>query len=104
MAPFLLVLAACVQQPADDSDTDTDTSGPPLPSALASPGPGEWPMFKRDLSHSGLALDMDGAIAHGDVCVLWDHKVSGPDTRAAGGTIVANTAEGWTVFVAVDGS
>ena len=71
---------------------------------LNTPLPGEWLMFKRQLDHRGTALDMSGEINENNVCVAWERPVSGPQTRAAGGAVIAAVDGAMAVFVAVDGA
>ncbi|MCC7541024.1 MAG: hypothetical protein IT379_32695 [Deltaproteobacteria bacterium] len=71
--------------------------------ALVSPAPGEWPSFKRDIQHRGLADDMTGDIAPGSACVRWRVPVTGVGTRGGGGPVVGMIGGQPTVLVAVDG-
>lgn len=89
-----------------DAGHPADATTPPSPAmvALVSPEPGEWPTYKRDIQHRGLAADMTGDIAPGRACVRWSAAVTGVATRGGGGPVVGVIDGVPTVLVAVDGS
>src|SRR5262245_21305877 len=93
-----LLAAAC-------GDGSNPPAGPDAGVAdLANPAPGEWPMFKRRLDHSGVVppSEMKGKITAATVCKRWERDLTGPN-RGASGPLIADIGGTWTVLMSVAG-
>jgi len=85
-----------------DAAVSADAGGPDA-APLSNPGPGEWPMFKRDLAHTGLAPGR-GGITAATLCEKWPARtVTVADTRGASGALIATLDGIPTILVAVQG-
>ena len=71
--------------------------GPPNAPSL-----GEWPMFKRNLAHTGLAGG-SGGLGKDSHCLRWSHKIAGL-TRGNSGPLIAKVKDEWLVLIATSGS
>ena len=74
------------------------------PEALATPLPGEWPTFKRDLAHTGLAVELKGGLTHDARCLRWSRRLTFDKARNAASPVVAKVAGRWTVFQVTQGT
>lgn len=90
-----VTLAACAEDPAA-------APTPAGPEPLANPALGEWPTFKRDLAHTGVAPGT-GAITAANHCIKWHPKLTCGETRGASGPLIAKIGNLPTVFFVVDG-
>src|SRR5207244_291620 len=71
---------------------------------LATPAPGEWPTFKRDLAHTGLAGDMKGGITAANHCLRWSRRLTVDKGRNSASPLIARVGGRWTVFQVTPGT
>src|SRR5262245_1541059 len=71
----------------------------PAPSEpLANPLAGEWPAFKRDLAHTGLATELSGELTSHTRCRRWQRRLTVDRLRNSASPLIARVGGVWTVY------